>query len=979
MYNLWNRVKSGISDIVKSRTFIAIIMFCVLSAVLLQRVFYLQIVKGQNYTDKYELQIQKTKEVEGTRGNIYDRNGVLLAYNELAYSVTIQDNGDYDKKSEKNKALNQIVTKVINIVESNGDSVINDFGIILDANSEYSFVAESDTQRLRFIADVYGKKTIDELSDKQKSQSAADIMHYLCTDKTYGYGINEKKLDKTMILKLVNVRYAMSLNSYQKYISTTIASDVSDQTVADIMENSDSLQGVNIEEESLRRYTDSKCFANLIGYTGQISTDEYDALSKEDQEIYSKTDTVGKSGLEKVLDSTLRGKKGEVKLYVNNVGKVLDTVQSTEPKAGNDVYLSLDANLQKAAYNILEQELAGILLSKIQNALDFDRNSVSDGSDVMIPIGDVYNALIANDVVNMTHFSENDAKSTEQEVYNTFSGYKEQVLASLSSTLADPNAAAYKDDSKEMQAYLSYIVTDILTNNTGILNSSVIDKNDETYKAWKTDETINVYTFLNYAVSQNWIDTSKLQNYTSNGGKYSDSSETFQAIISYLNEHLQSDNSFDKLIYKYMIKAGSITGRELCMILYEQNILNYDESQYNALASGATTAYDFMRGKIQTLEITPGQLGLEPCTGSFVMTDTSTGQVLACVSYPGYDNNKLANTMDSNYYSKLLNDSSRPLYNSATQEKTAPGSTYKPLSAIAGLSEGVITPSSIINCSGIYKKVTPNPKCWAYPSAHGSLNVSQAIQHSCNSFFYEVGYRLSLKQNGLNQIQSDNAEGKATSSYYSSDRGLNVLKKYAKKFGLGSTSGIEIPEAQPQISDDSSVPSAIGQGTNNYTTSQLARYITTVANKGTVYNLTVLDKVTNVKGKRIKSYKAKVKNKITDVPDSTWSAVHTGMRNVVLLEHNDIFSSLNHTNLAISGKTGTAQQGKTHPDHGLFVGFAPSNSPEVAWAIRIANGYSSSRAAEVGRDVMKYYYNKGDKKKIITGEAATIGSGSGGD
>ena len=116
--------------------------------------------KGQNYTDKYELQIQKTKEVEGTRGNIYDRNGVLLAYNELAYSVTIQDNGDYDKKSEKNKALNQIVTKVINIVESNGDSVINDFGIILDANSEYSFVSESDTQRLRFIADVYGKKPL---------------------------------------------------------------------------------------------------------------------------------------------------------------------------------------------------------------------------------------------------------------------------------------------------------------------------------------------------------------------------------------------------------------------------------------------------------------------------------------------------------------------------------------------------------------------------------------------------------------------------------------------------------------------------------------------------------------------------------------------------------------------------------------------------------------------------------------------------
>lgn len=111
------------------------------------------------------------------------------------------------------------------------------------------FVAESVSQRLRFIAMYTAKKPLMKLSDKQKSQSAADIMHYLCTDKTYGYGINEKKLDKTMILKLVNVRYAMSLNSYQKYISTTIASDVSDQTVADIMENSDSLQGVNIEEE----------------------------------------------------------------------------------------------------------------------------------------------------------------------------------------------------------------------------------------------------------------------------------------------------------------------------------------------------------------------------------------------------------------------------------------------------------------------------------------------------------------------------------------------------------------------------------------------------------------------------------------------------------------------------------------------------------------------------------------------------------
>ena len=249
MYKLWERIKSGIYEIVKSRVFLLIIVFCILAALLLQRTFYLQIVKGQDYVDKYELQIQKTKEVEGTRGNIYDRNGVLLAYNELAYSVTIEDNGEYDSIKQKNKELNKVVSTVIDMVESNGDTVISDFGIILDNDNTYEFAYDSDTQRLRFIADVYGLKTIDELTKEQKNQSAEDIIDYLCTDQRYGYGIDQKEMDKAEVLKLVNIRYAISLNSYQKYIATTIAEDVSDETVADIMENSDSLQGVSIEEE----------------------------------------------------------------------------------------------------------------------------------------------------------------------------------------------------------------------------------------------------------------------------------------------------------------------------------------------------------------------------------------------------------------------------------------------------------------------------------------------------------------------------------------------------------------------------------------------------------------------------------------------------------------------------------------------------------------------------------------------------------
>ena len=162
MYNLWNRIKSGISDIVKSRTFIAIIMFCVLSAVLLQRVFYLQIVKGQNYTDKYELQIQKTKEVEGTRGNIYDRNGKLLAYNELAYAVTVQDTGDYPKSA----GMNGMLLKLVQILNKHGYQAQGKLEIALNEDGEMVYTSSSEAARKRFLRDFYGRRSVDELDDE---------------------------------------------------------------------------------------------------------------------------------------------------------------------------------------------------------------------------------------------------------------------------------------------------------------------------------------------------------------------------------------------------------------------------------------------------------------------------------------------------------------------------------------------------------------------------------------------------------------------------------------------------------------------------------------------------------------------------------------------------------------------------------------------------------------------------------------------
>ena len=181
MSNFLEKIKYGISEVARSRTSVAIIVFSVMAAILVQRLFYLQIVRGEDYAEDYELQIQKSKEIEGTRGNIYDRNGNLLAYNELAYSVTFEYSGDY-----KNKELNQIVSTVIQMVEKNGDSVINDFGIVLDNNDNYTYIAESDTERLRFLADVFGYRTIDKLTEEQRNISAEGLIDYLCTDETPG-------------------------------------------------------------------------------------------------------------------------------------------------------------------------------------------------------------------------------------------------------------------------------------------------------------------------------------------------------------------------------------------------------------------------------------------------------------------------------------------------------------------------------------------------------------------------------------------------------------------------------------------------------------------------------------------------------------------------------------------------------------------------------------------------------------------------
>ncbi|WP_294292126.1 penicillin-binding transpeptidase domain-containing protein [Pseudobutyrivibrio sp.] len=934
-------IKDFLSNLLSSRIRVVSVAMIAFATVLISRLFYLQIINGSEYQDNYNLKLEKTETIPATRGNIYDRNGNLLAYNELVYAVTIQDNGTYSSKAERSKSLNTEIGRIVKKLEQNGDKIDNNFGIFIDSSGQYQFLSSGNSLQ-RFRADVFGRNSIDDLEYNEKlgfdeaTATADQIIDYLQGEKVYNIS---KDYSKKLRYEIMVVRYNMGQNSYQKYISTVIASDVSDESVAFIKENINELTGVDVEQKSLRRYVDSEYFAHIIGYTGQISTSEYNELSKTDENVET-TDVVGKSGIEKYMNDYLAGNKGYETIYVDSVGNTIAEGEYKASESGNDVYLSIDMDLQKAAYILLEQEIAGILYSKIENIKESNINS---SSDVVVPIYDVYYSLIKNGLIDINAFYDTNASETEKTVLRAYQAKEKEVLSTLKAQLKANNEVVYKDLPNEYQAYSTYIVTKLKS--LGIFDSSAIDTSSDVQNSW-TSEEMAVNKYLIYAIEQNWIDITKYES----EAKYADTEELYNDLVDYVIEYLSTDSNFERLVYKYLLLDDGITGSQLCMILYDQGVLSKDDEDYMALSSGQITAFDFMKKKIKSLEITPGQIALDPCSGSTVMLDTKTGEILAMVTYPGYDNNKLANSVDSDYYAYLTNNAANPLYNYATQQRTAPGSTFKIVSSTAGLAEGVIDTTSEITDLGQFTKVSNNPKCWIYPSNHGSINVSEAIRDSCNYFFYEVGWRLAGGDGAYDDVT-----------------GIKKITEYASLFGLDETTGVEIEENSPHIATEYPVMAAIGQSDNNFTTVGLARYATAIASKGTVYNLTLLDSVKDSEGNVIKDYKPSVRNQVDVLNNAQWDAVHYGMRMVC-----ESLSSFDGFSVEVAGKTGTAQQVSNRPNHALFIGFAPYNNPEVSIATRIAYGYTSHNAAEVSKDILAYYFGVTETEDILNGEANVV-------
>ena len=331
-----------------------------------------------------------------------------------------------------------------------------------------------------------------------------------------------------------------------------------------------------------------------------------------------------------------------------------------------------------------------------------------------------------------------------------------------------------------------------------------------------------------------------------------------------------------------------------------------------------------------------------------------TGEVLALASYPLYD--LAAYIQDGEYRAQLNTDESMPLVNRAVSGRYSPGSTYKPLIAVAALEEGVVSLKEKILDPGywVYPDIVAGTKKWTWycwnRGGHGRLNVTQAITASCNTFFYEMGYRL----------------------------GIEKIGEYADAFGFGRTTGIEIGDAAGLVAGPEekeargeiwyggdTVQAAIGQSDNLFTPLQIANYMATLGSGGKHYDAHLLKTAKTYDNSQVVAAGSQEPSNVIEISDSTLNAVKTGMHN---LTKTTLAPYFNSCVVSAGAKTGTTQLGGDITNNGCFVCFAPYDEPEIAVALVIEQGNAGAQLASTAVSVINAYFTPDEAETVVTGE-----------
>lgn len=402
-------------------------------------------------------------------------------------------------------------------------------------------------------------------------------------------------------------------------------------------------------------------------------------------------------------------------------------------------------------------------------------------------------------------------------------------------------------------------------------------------------------------------------------------------IEKYLEQYLRGEDGRDSIQYNTsddgVVLAGSVAA-----VPGDKAILTID-------ARVQATAEQSLQQAIQNMRASGAW---EANGGAVVAIEVNSGEVLAMASNPTFN----PATFQEDY-SRLSTDSSKPLWNRAISGTYEPGSTFKPLTAIAAITEGVTGKRETINCTGVYDYYKPSytPACWIYNDyggRHGPLDVRGALAVSCNIFFFESGRRL----------------------------GIEKLNEYGRRFGLGQATGIELSGeatgilAGPEEREErggiwypgDTIQAAIGQSDNVFTILQIANYCATIANGGTRYKPHLVKKVVKYDGSEVVMEVQPEAVEQIDIDPEVLSLVHQGMTEVV--NSGVTAQAFEGSDIKAAGKTGTAQVSGNKTPNSLFMAFAPVENPQVAVACIVENGGINGigyNVARVARDIFETY------------------------
>ena len=918
-------------DLCKNRIFVMLCGIIVLFAIIVVRLFSLQVIHGADYEESITASVSKKLPVPAPRGNIYDRYGRPLATNTAAYCVQVDGSVTLEFDREETQELAAALTEAL---WTKGETSTDSLPITKKAPYRFTFDGTEEEQQTR---EIRWKNSIG-LEKKQRDMTAEECLQWLyetyeapaafteaqkrtyvslcmsddrnlmaltlamkltdfgeeITDELplakeapYSFQFNGNKnrekswkesmgmdgeeiyfdslqtldylrdyfglpegLPGDLIRSTLGIRYSMYLQRYQQFQTVNVATDISDKTLAYVEENQDTFPCVIIDTISLREYPQGKYFSHILGYIRQMTENDY-ALYQNDVDadgnpIYSQTDIVGQDGMEKLFERELNGTDGQVLIEVDNQGRRMSVIDSTEPIPGKDLFLTLDSELQKTAYDALENELRKAVLTKLTTT---GKNSVST-------------LELFQSMINVNHISAQDMLYAEEGTV--------QHTVYLRLKQVHPNFDPEQEDAAEVA-----------------------------------------------------------------------------------KEFLQD-----------ALEKGNVTVRELTLMMIEQEHLPVTAQEKADIEAGASPLSLIIK-KLSNGEMSPADTGLDPCTGSVFVTQVGTGEVLASVTYPSYDNNELVNTFNNSYYNDLLQDGNTPLVNRPLKQKKASGSTFKMITALAGLETETITPETLITDKGIFKDTgIPYARCWIYSNTggtHKDLTVSHALEVSCNYFFYELAYRM----------------GNVTTG--NSANSITTLNEYMAAFGLNNYTGLELDEYGPTMAspankeravktfnpdattsqtrwtDGDTIRTAIGQSINSYTPAQITKYISTLANGGTLYKLHMVDHVQNPDGTLHSKVEETVENVIT-FKEENLQAVYHGMWLVSNGERGTLRGIFDDLPIDVAAKTGTAEEDKNRNSHTWFVCFAPYDDPQIAITVMIPFGENSGTPApNVAKAIIKEY------------------------